>query len=294
MQAVKKICVVGAGVMGHQIALCAAMAGYEAFCMDKDTAMLDKARKLVEDYLAGRVKKGRMEEEFAGQALARITFTSSLEEGAREADLVIESITEDLELKRQLFAELDRLTPPHAILVTNTSNFVSSKIASATSRPDKVCNLHFFNPPLVVKVVEVVKGPHVSEHTINQVMEISKSMDKIPILIKKEIEGFVVNRIMDAMMDEAAHLYDLGVASYEDIDLAIRHALGQPLGPFRLMDIIGIDLLYRARMNRYRETGNPAYKPSPAVVEKFVRGEWGRKTGKGFYEYQPGNNNGQP
>ncbi|MGB9661884.1 MAG: 3-hydroxyacyl-CoA dehydrogenase family protein [Moorellaceae bacterium] len=282
---IKKVCVVGAGTMGHQIALCAALAGYEVKCVDKDSAMLVRAEELVAAYLSAQVNKGRMGEETAQQVRSRLVFTPSLEEGAGEADFVIETISEDLELKRRLFAELDRIAPPHAVLVTNSSFIGSSRIAGATGRPDKVCNLHFFNPPLVVKVVEVVKGPHVSEKTVRLVMEVSKSMEKIPILIQKEIDGFVVNRVIDAMVDEAVYLYEMGVASYEDIDTAVRHALGQPLGPFKIMDLIGIDLVYQTRMNRYRETGNPAHKPSPTVIEKFVRGEWGRKSGKGFYEY---------
>ncbi|MGI9952775.1 3-hydroxyacyl-CoA dehydrogenase family protein [Moorellaceae bacterium AZ2] len=283
---IKRICVVGAGVMGHEIALCAALAGYEVKCVGRTPSKLAKVEKRVDEYLSSQVSKGRIDEEAARAARSRLQFTSSLEEGASQADFIIESIAEVLEQKRQLFAELDRIAPPHAVLVTNSSFMGSSRIADATKRPEKVCNLHFFNPPLVVKVVEVVKGPHVSDETAEVVIGVSKSMGKIPILIHREIPGFVVNRIIDAMLDEALYLHDMGIASYEDIDTAVRHALGQPLGPFKIMDLIGLDLVYQTRMNRFRETGDPAKKPYPALVERVARGEWGRKTGKGFYTYE--------
>ncbi|MGQ9824007.1 MAG: 3-hydroxyacyl-CoA dehydrogenase family protein [Desulfotomaculales bacterium] len=282
---INKICVVGAGNMGHQIALCAAIAGYRVKCTDVDPGVLQKAEQFAEKYLPERVAKGRLDEETARRARANISFTLSLEEAAGDADFVIEAILEKLDLKRELFARLDKIAPPHAILVTNSSFIVSSKIADATGRPEKVCNMHFFNPALVMKLVEVVKGPHVSDETAQTVMEVSKSMGKTPVLLKKEIYGFLVNRIVAAINHEALFLYDMGIASYEDIDTAVVLALGHPLGPFKLMDLTGIDLSYYIGMERYRETGDPAHKPSPVIVEKFVKKEWGRKTGKGFYDY---------
>jgi len=285
---IQKICVVGAGNMGHQIALCAALAGYRVKCTDIDPGVLQKAEQFADTYLPERVAKGKLSEEAARQARANLTFTTSLEEAAGDADFVIEAILEKLELKRQLFARLDKITPPHAVLVTNSSFIVSSKIADATGRPEKVCNMHFFNPALVMKLVEVVKGPHVSDETAQTVMEVSKSMGKVPVLLKKEIYGFLVNRILAAINHEALYLYDMGIASYEDIDTAVVLALGHPMGPFRLMDLTGIDLSYYIGMERYRETGDPAHKPSPIIVEKFIKKEWGRKTGKGFYDYGEG------
>ncbi|MEW6423271.1 MAG: 3-hydroxyacyl-CoA dehydrogenase family protein [Bacillota bacterium] len=282
---IKNICVVGAGNMGHQIALCAALAGYRVKCTDIDPGVLQKAEQFADKYLPERVAKGKLGEEAARQARANLSFTTSLEEAAGDADFVIEAILEKLDLKRRLFAQLDKIAPPHAILVTNSSFIVSSKIADVTGRPEKVCNMHFFNPALVMKLVEVVKGPHVSDETAQTVMEVSKSMGKTPVLLKKEIYGFLVNRIVAAINHEALYLYDMGIASYEDIDTAVVHALGHPMGPFRLMDLTGIDLSYYIGMERYRETGDPAHKPSPVIVEKFIKKEWGRKTGKGFYDY---------
>ena len=284
----QKICVVGAGNMGHQIALCAAIAGYRVKCTDIDPGVLQKAEQFADRYLPERVAKGKLDVETARRARANLSFTTSLEEAAGDADFVIEAILEKLDLKRQLFARLDKIAPPHAILATNSSFIVSSKIAGATGRPEKVCNMHFFNPALVMKLVEVVKGPHVSDETAQTVMEVSRSMGKTPVLLKKEIYGFLVNRILAAINHEALFLYDMGIASYEDIDTAVVLALGHPMGPFKLMDLTGIDLSYYIGMERYRETGDPAHKPSPVIVEKFVKKEWGRKTGKGFYDYGDG------
>jgi len=282
---IEKICVVGAGNMGHQIALCAALAGYKVKCTDVNPEVLQKAEHFAEAYLPERVTKGRLSEEAARSARANVSFTLDLKEASGDADLVIETVLEKLELKREIFARLDEICPPAAILVTNSSYIVSSRLADITQRPGKVCNMHFFNPALVMKLVEVLKGPHTATETVEAVMEVARRMGKIPVLLQKEIYGFLVNRILSALRREALYLYDLGIASFEDIDAAVVHGLGYPMGPFRLMDLTGIDLSYYISMERYQETGDPVYKPSPIVVEKFVKGEWGRKTGKGFYDY---------
>jgi 3-hydroxybutyryl-CoA dehydrogenase len=282
---VKSICVVGAGNMGHQIALCAAIAGFKVTCTDINQEVLQKAEKFADTYLLERVAKGKLSEDDARAARARLSFTGDLTEAAKDADLVIEAVLEKLDLKRQIFAQLDKICPAHTILATNSSYIVSSKIADVTGRPEKVCNMHFFNPALVMKLVEVVKGPHVSDETAQTVMEVCRKMGKTPVLLKKEIYGFLVNRIVSAIKNEALYLYDMGIASYEDIDTAVVLALGHPMGPFRLLDLTGIDLTYYISMERYQETGDPRYKPSPIIVEKFLKKEWGRKTGKGFYDY---------
>lgn len=282
---IKNICVVGAGNMGHQIALCCAIAGYQVKCTDISPEILQKAEDFVNSYLPERVAKGKMTEEATQKAAANISFTADLKEAAGDADVVIEAILEKLDLKLALFARLDEICPPHTILATNSSFIVSSKIAPATRRPDKVCNMHFFNPALVMKLVEVVKGPHTSEETADTIFELSKDIGKVPVMLKKEIYGFLVNRIVAAINHEALFIHDMGVASPEDIDAAVVYALGHPMGPFRLMDLTGVDLAYYIGMERYRETGDASHKPSPIVVEKFVNKEWGRKTGKGFYDY---------
>ncbi len=188
-------------------------------------------------------------------------------------------------MKRELFAELDRLTPEHTILATNSSSFVPSKIADATSRPDRVVNMHFFNPALVMRCVEVVRGPQTSDATVATTVELAERIGKLPVVLDKEIPGFVANRLLNAVRDEAIRLLEGGYASVEAIDTAARTALGHPMGPFELMDLTGIDIGYHTKQARYDETGDPADLPSRSVTEKVERGELGRKTGTGWYDY---------
>ena len=283
---IQRIAVVGAGNMGHQIALCAALAGFRVKCTDTGAEALEKAEQFVEKYLPERVAKGRITQAQADAARARISFVPALEEAAGDADLVIEAIIEKLDVKRGLFAQLDAMAPAHAILATNSSYIASSKIADATRRPDKVCNMHFFNPALVMKLVEVVQGAHVSDETAQAVMEAAVKMGKTPVLLHKEIYGFLVNRFLQAERQEALRLADMGVASFEDIDTAVMNGLGHSMGPFKLMDLTGIDLAYNVYMEKYRESGDPADRPSPTVIEKYARGEYGKKAGRGFYDYE--------
>lgn len=282
---INNICIIGAGNMGHQIALSAALAGFRVKCTDVNQEALQKAEQFVTTYLPERVAKGKLKQAQADSAKANLIFTADLAEAAGDADLVIEAAIEKLEIKRQLFAQLDLLCPPHTILATNSSYIVSSKIVDVTSRPEQVCNMHFFNPALVMKLVEVVKGLHTSEETTKALMEVCVRMGKTPVLLKQEIYGFLVNRMLAAIKNESIYLLDMGIAGYEDIDRAVTLALGHPMGPFRLMDLTGIDLTYYVGMERYQETGDPTYRPSPSIVEKFTKKEWGRKTGKGFYDY---------
>jgi 3-hydroxybutyryl-CoA dehydrogenase len=283
---INKIAVIGAGNMGHQIALCAALSGFQVKCTDTNSDILNKAIQFADNYLNERVSKGKLTKEAANQARENIAFAPTIDEAAADADLVIEAIIEKLAIKRKLFAQLDKLCAAHTILATNSSYIVSSKVADATSRPDKVCNMHFFNPALVMKLVEVVKGPHVSDETVKAVMNAAKKMGKIPVLLQKEIYGFLVNRFLQATRQEALKLYDMGIASYEDIDTAVMNGLGYPMGPFQLLDLTGVDLAYHVGMEKYRESGDPADRPSPTIVEKFTKGEWGKKVGKGFYKYE--------
>ncbi|MHB8074192.1 3-hydroxyacyl-CoA dehydrogenase family protein [Desulfosporosinus fructosivorans] len=283
---IKRICVVGAGNMGHQIALSAALAGYKVSCTDISQEMLTKAESFARTYLPERVAKGKLTQEQADLGMENISFLQNLELAAGDADFVIEAAVEKITIKRKLFEDLDRIAPPHAILATNSSFIVSSKIADATKRPDKVCNMHFFNPALIMKLVEVVQGPHTSTETAQVTMDLCKKMGKSGAWLKKEIYGFLVNRILAALLNEAQFLADMGIATPEEIDMAVTNALGHPMGPFRLMDFTGIDLAYYIGMERYQETRDPKDKPSPLIVEKFAKGEWGMKTKKGFYSYE--------
>jgi 3-hydroxybutyryl-CoA dehydrogenase len=282
---IKKICVVGAGNMGHQISLLCAIHGYKTICTDVIPEILKKAEKFADTYLPGRVEKGKMTKEVAEQARKNISFTLDLKEAVKDVDYIIEAATEVLDIKRKVFADMDRLAPPQAILATNSSYIVSSLIADATKRPSKVVNMHFFNPALVMKLVEVVKGPHVSDETAKVTMDLSEKLEKIPVLLKKEVDGFLLNRIFRVIRREALWLLEMGVASFEDIDKACVYGAGHPMGPFRLNDLTGIDLNYIMSMEQFKKTGNFADLPTPSVVERYIKGHYGEKAGKGWYDY---------
>ncbi|KJS31870.1 MAG: 3-hydroxyacyl-CoA dehydrogenase [Desulfatitalea sp. BRH_c12] len=282
---VKKIVVVGAGNMGHQIATLSAIQGYKVVCTDIKEEVLKKAEAFVDKYLPGRVEKGKLTADQAKQARANISFSASMQDAVQDADYVIEAVLEILDLKRKLFADLDKYAPPHAILASNSSFIVSSRIADATKRPDKVCNLHFFNPALVMKLVEVVQGPHTSDETIQVSMGLCQKLEKVPVHLKKEVDGFLLNRIFKAIGREAQWILEMGVASVEDIDKACVYGAGHPMGPFRLNDLTGIDLSYIMGMEAFRATGDRSQLPTPSLVEKYVKGEYGEKTGKGWYDY---------
>lgn len=282
---IKKITVVGSGSMGSQIAMVCALAGYTVTLQDIDNESLEKAKRSLIGHMENRVKKGRLSQDEVNDAFDRLNFESSLEAAVKGTDFVIEAIIELLDEKRKLFSQLDQLTDEHVIFATNSSTFSSSKLADATNRPEKVCNMHFFNPALVMELVEVVQGPHTSEETAKITVDLSKRINKTPILLKKEIDGFVANRILAALTNEAISLYEKGIASFEDIDLACTKALNHPIGPFALLDLTGIDIGYYVGMQRYEKTKNEADKPPKTIIEKFEKGELGRKTGKGFYVY---------
>ena len=283
---IKNVSVVGAGNMGHQIALQCALHGFKTVSTDVIPAVLEKAEKLCDTYLPGRVEKGKLTEEAARKARSLISFTGDLKEAVKDADLVIEAVLERIDLKRKVFTDLDKFAPSNAILATNSSFIVSSRIADVTNRPSQVCNLHFFNPALVMKLVEVVQGPHVSDETAQCMMDFCEKIDKVPILIKKEVDGFVLNRIISAISNEAMWILEMGVASYEDIDKACVYGAGHPMGPFRLMDLTGIDLTYDIGMSHFYDTGDRADLPTPSVVKKVAEGKLGQKTGEGWYSYK--------
>lgn len=282
---IRTIAVVGAGNMGHQLSLHAALSGFAAVCTDIDAETLRRAEAFVDSYLAGRVEKQRLTPEQADAARRNIRFTADLADAVAGADYVIEAVVENLELKRRIFADLDRLAPAHAILASNSSTIVSSRIADATSRPDKVVNLHFFNPALVMKLVEVVQGPHVSDETARISVELCRALNKEPVLLKKEVDGFLLNRILLAVWKEANWLLDMGVASFEDIDKACVFGAGHPMGPFRLQDLTGIDLIYYVAMEAFQKSGDVADLPTPGVVQRYARGDFGQKSGRGWYSY---------
>ena len=286
---VKKVVVVGAGAMGRQIAMNTALNGrkygYIVTLCDSFPKAVESATAWAKEYLAGRVKKGRITQEEADTIASRWTVSLDTDKYVLEADVIIEAIIEKLDAKRDLFAHVSQIAKPDALLATNSSKIVSSKLADVTKNPERLCNMHYFNPALVMKLVEVVKGPHTSEETAQLAKAFALRTGKTPIILRKEVPGFVANRINAAVTYEALDLLQKGVASVEDIDTACENGLNYPMGPFRLMDLTGIDVNYLVRKDRYAESHDERDAPNPLVIEKVKKGELGRKTGKGWYDY---------
>ncbi|MBT2649494.1 3-hydroxyacyl-CoA dehydrogenase family protein [Bacillus sp. ISL-34] len=282
---IQSITVIGAGQMGHQIAMLAALGGYETILQDVQEKALDTAKEKLDVILTKWVQKGKLSEDRKLAAFSRLQYTSDLEKAASEADLIIEAVVEKLDVKQEVFAKLEELAPAETIFATNSSTIVNSLLASVTNRPDKFINMHFFFPPLVMDCVEVVMSDQTSEETAKLAMEVTEKMNRTGVLLRKEISGFVANRILGALQREALYLYEEGIVDYKDIDLICRKALGHPIGPFELMDLSGIDVGYFVMQQRYNETGNPEDKPNACIEEKVNKGHLGRKTGKGWYDY---------
>lgn len=279
------LAVVGAGSMGAQIAQQAALHGVEVRLQDQSAEQLRSAVESNRGHLMRRVEKGKLDLPGAEAALGRVSTTTDLREAAAGADFVIEAVFEDLEVKREIFKDLDGIVSPRTVLASNSSTMGISKIAGATSRPERCVNMHFFYPVLVMDLVEIVRGPATSDETVDRAMSMAREMGRTPVLLNKEIDGFIVNRILHSATQEAYRLLDAGVASFQDIDTAVEKGLNWPMGPFRLGDFSGLDVTYNARLHMYRTTGDERFKPSPQLEAKVKAGKLGRKTGEGWYRY---------
>ena len=284
MHELKRVLVVGAGTMGSQIALQAALGGrHEVTLVDTVAGQLERARAQNRKLLDRSVEKGRLTKEAADQALDRIKDSADLAATAADADLVIEAVIENFDAKLQVFTDLGRQAKRDAILASNSSTIAISRLAGATGRPESCCNMHFFHPVTVMQLCEVVRGPKTSQETVEAAMEFVRSIDRTPVLLQKEIWGFIVNRILFAASEEAMFLLEGGYASAEDIDTAVQKGLNWPMGPFHLLDFSGLDVFYGAMKDRHRQGEG---KDAPEVLRKIVEaGHLGRKTGKGFFDY---------
>lgn len=285
LEQIRKVCVVGAGVMGSGIAQVFAQAGYDVVMVDVAEEFLQKGMSSIRANLERAVAKGKMSKEEAEAVLGRIETTLDLEKAGGEADFVVEAVVEKMNVKREVFSRLDRACKSHTILASNTSTLSITEMASVTQRPDRVAGMHFFNPAPIMRLVEVIAGAETSQETLATVKALAEKLGKTPVEVK-ESPGFVVNRLLTLMLNEACFLLMENVARPEDIDTAMKLGCNHPMGPFELMDLVGLDIVLAIAETLYQETGDPKFRPSP-LLRKMVRaGLLGRKTGRGFYTYK--------
>jgi 3-hydroxybutyryl-CoA dehydrogenase len=283
----KNISVIGAGTMGNGIAHVFAQAGFKVNIVDVSLAQLDRALVNITKNLDRQVAKGSCTEEQKKGTLDNIKCISEMLEGVKDADLVVEAATENIDLKLKIFDQLDDMAPKHAILATNTSSISVTKIAHTTNRPDKVIGMHFMNPVPVMKLVEVINGYATSKEVTNTIVELSKQLGKIPCVVN-DYPGFIANRILMPMINEAIYSLYEGVAGVEEIDTVMKLGMAHPMGPLQLADFIGLDVCYAILNVLHDGFGNPKYAPCPLLVNMVAAGKLGVKTNEGFYTYTSG------
>ncbi len=279
-----KVAVVGAGTMGHGIAQVAALAGYETALTDSNAAVLEAALARIEENLEGGVTRGKITEGNASEAMSRIEVVGDLEAAVTDADLVIEAVIEDLGIKRDLFSRLDSLTVSSAVLATNTSALSVAAIAAATTRPDRVLGMHFFNPVHIMKLVELVRHDRTGDDFLARAREAVTRMGKQSIVVT-DSPGFASSRLGVVLGLEAMRMVEQGVASPADIDKALELGYGHPMGPLRVSDLVGLDVRLAIADYLHQQLKQPHYEPPRLLREKVAAGELGKKTGKGFYEW---------
>lgn len=284
----RKASVIGSGAMGHGITQLLAMNGYNVTMVDISDELLQKALEKIKWSLGKFAEKKRIRQEDADAALARISTTTSYEQAAEGIDLAIEAVPENMELKKQVFAKLDSVAPQHAILASNTSTLSITEMGNATNRPDKVAGMHFFNPPQLMALVEVIKGEKTSQETINTLVELAKKLGKTPVVVRKDVRGFIVNRVLGAVFNEAFWAYHRGEATKEGIDASVKYSGGFPMGWFELADFVGLDIAYEVGKILYDAYGE-RFKPCAEVIEPLVKErKLGQKAGVGFYDWTKG------
>lgn len=284
----KKAAVIGSGAMGHGIAQLLAMNGYQVTMVDISDDLLQKGLEKIKWSLEKFAEKRRIRPEDVQTILARISTTTSYEQAAKDIDFAIEAVPENMELKKKVFAQLDNFAPSHAILASNTSTLSITEMGNATKRPDKVAGMHFFNPPQLMALVEVIKGEKTSQETINTLVDLSKKLGKTPVVVRKDVRGFIVNRVLGAVFNEAFWTLHRGEATKEGIDASVKYSGGFPMGWFELADYVGLDIASEVGKILYDAYGE-RFKPCVEVIEPLVKErKFGQKTGVGFYDWTKG------
>jgi enoyl-CoA hydratase/3-hydroxyacyl-CoA dehydrogenase len=285
---IKKAAVIGSGAMGHGIAELLALSRIEVTMVDINDEFLAKAMGKIKWSLDKFVEKKRIRREDADAALQRIRATTSYEQAAKDIDFAMEAVPENMDLKRKVFTTLDSVAPPHAILASNTSTLSITEMGQATKRADRVAGMHFFNPPHSMALVEVIKGNDTSQETITTLVELSKKLGKTPIIVRKDVRGFIVNRVLGAVFNEAFWAFQRKEATKEEIDSSVKYTGGFPMGWFELADFVGLDIAYEVGIILYEAYGE-RFKPCAEVIEPLVKEKkFGQKTGVGFYDWTKG------
>ena len=282
---IRKLCVVGAGTMGAGIAQVAAEHGIETTLRDIEDRFVARGLNIIRNFVGKKVDKGKLTAEQRDAVLGRLKGATKLEEAVTGADMVIEAVVEDLSLKQEVFSELDRLCPPGVILSSNTSTLSITAIAASTKHRERVVGTHFFSPVPVMRLVEVIRGRDTDERVLSAVTDFVGDIGKTPILAK-DVPGFIVNRFLCLLYNEAANQIHQGMATAQDIDLGLKLGSNHPMGPAEIMDMAGVDVVYNALKALHEMTGEERYRPSPLFAEMVRENRLGRKTGRGFYTYE--------
>ena len=282
----EKIAVIGGGQMGSQIAALAAMAGYETSLYDENEENLEYRYKFVEENIKNLIDKKIYSEDKLDAYKKNLELKFTLEEVIHEKSFVIEAVVERFDVKLEIFKKISSLMNDEVVMATNSSFIQASELSKHCNHPERFINMHFFYPPIRMDVVEISYPENVSKVILERTKTVSKNMGRSIVVLKKETPGFIVNRMLAALVDEAYELYDEGIADFEDIDIAIKKGLNHPLGPFELSDYSGLDIHYYAKLKKFKESGSSEDKPKKFLEEKVLNGDLGVKTGKGFYEYK--------
>ena len=282
----EKIAVIGGGQMGSQIAALAAMAGYETSLYDENEENLEYRYKFVEENIKNLIDKKIYSEDKLDAYKKNLELKFTLEEVIHEKSFVIEAVVERFDVKLEIFKKISSLMNDEVVMATNSSFIQASELSKHCNHPDRFINMHFFYPPIRMDLVEISYPENVSKVILERTKTVSKNMGRSVVVLKKETPGFIVNRMLAALVDEAYELYDEGIADFEDIDIAIKKGLNHPLGPFELSDYSGLDIHYYAKLKKFKESGSSEDKPKKFLEEKVLNGDLGVKTGKGFYEYK--------